>query len=133
MSAFKFCFNLNLRRYIKDFPGQMIISAGCIVWTTECERALSDPDTAKSAVRQLKKKWVSYLTKLVVLTRSKLDKVNRKKVVALITIEVHARDSIEKLSKANCCFITDFEWVSQLRFYWDKEAGAYTCPLLTST
>ena len=45
---------------------------------------------------------MSYLSKLVALTRSKLDKVNRKKVVALITIEVHARDSIDKLSKAGC-------------------------------
>lgn len=42
-------------------------------------------------------------------------------VVALITIEVHARDVIEKLSKANCTSANDFEWVSQLRFYWDRE------------
>ena len=55
------------------------------------------------------------------MTRSKLDKVNRKKVVALITIEVHARDSVEKLSKSGCDAVTDFEWVSQLRFYWDHD------------
>ena len=42
-------------------------------------------------------------------------------MVSLITIEVHARDMIEKLGKANCNSPTDFEWVSQLRFYWDKE------------
>ena len=107
--------------WVREYPGQMIISAGCMVWTTECEKALSDPDTAKTAVRTLKKKWVSYLSKLVTLTRSKLDKVNRKKVVALITIEVHARDSIDKLAKAGCTAPTDFEWVSQLRFYWDQE------------
>ena len=69
----------------------------------------------------LKKKWVSYLSKLVALTRSKLDKVNRKKVVAPNTIEVHARDSVEKLSKSGCDAVTDFEWVSQLRFYWDHD------------
>ena len=103
--------------WVREFPGQMIISAGCMVWTTECEKALSDPDTAKTAVRTLKKKWVSYLSKLVTLTRSKLDKVNRKKVVALITIEVHARDSIDKLAKCGCKAPTDFEWVSQRRFY----------------
>ena len=107
---------------MKQYPGQMIISAGCVVWTTECEKALSDADKAKASIKTLKKKWISYLNKLVVLTRSKLDKVNRKKVVALITIEVHARDSIDKLSKAGCTSTTDFEWVSQLRFYWDKDA-----------
>lgn len=108
-------------KWVKQYPGQMIISAGCVVWTAECEKALADKDKAKAAVRMLKKKWVSYLSKLVTLTRSKLDKVNRKKVVALITIEVHARDSIEKLSRSGCDATTDFEWVSQLRFYWDHD------------
>ena len=42
-------------------------------------------------------------------------------VVALITIEVHARDVIEKLGKVGCTNANDFEWVSQLRFYWDKD------------
>lgn len=41
-------------------------------------------------------------------------------VVALITVEVHARDVIDKLGKAGAASPTDFEWVSQLRFYWDK-------------
>jgi dynein heavy chain len=42
-------------------------------------------------------------------------------VVSLITLEVHARDVIEKLAKAGCSSTNDFEWVSQLRFYWDRE------------
>ena len=42
-------------------------------------------------------------------------------VVSLITIEVHARDVIEKLGKVGCTNANDFEWVSQLRFYWDKD------------
>ena len=42
-------------------------------------------------------------------------------MVSLITIEVHARDVIEKLGKSNCTSTNDFEWVSQLRFYWDQE------------
>lgn len=40
---------------------------------------------------------------------------------ALITIEVHSRDVIEKLIKVGCSAATDFEWSSQLRFYWEKE------------
>eukprot|EP00976_Prorocentrum_cordatum_P046185 932771-Prorocentrum_minimum.AAC.1 len=64
---------------VKEFPGQCIISAGQMVWTSECERSLADADTAKSALRQLKKKWISYLNKLTGLTRSRLDKIVRKK------------------------------------------------------
>jgi dynein heavy chain len=43
--------------------------------------------------------------------------------VSLITIEVHARDVIEKLGKVGCSSPNDFEWASQLRFYWDKDAN----------
>lgn len=42
-------------------------------------------------------------------------------MVSLITIEVHARDVIEKLGKSGCTSTSDFEWVGQLRFYWDKD------------
>lgn len=108
-------------KWVKDFPGQCIISAGQIVWTLECEKALADAETARSALKQLKKKWVSYLNKLTGLTRSRLTKIERSKTVALITIEVHARDVIEKLGKSGCTSPSDFEWVSQLRFYWDRD------------
>lgn len=108
-------------KWVKDNQGQMIITAGQIVWTHECEKALSDGDNARKSVKLLKKKWVSYLNKLTVVTRSKLNKIERNKVVSLITIEVHARDVIDKLVKSNCASSNDFEWVSQLRFYWDKE------------
>ncbi|GMH41208.1 hypothetical protein BSKO_09118 [Bryopsis sp. KO-2023] len=108
-------------KWVKDNQGQLIITAGQIVWTSECEKSLQDADQAKKALRQLKKKWISYLNKLTVITRSRLTKIERNKVVSLITIEVHARDVIEKLGKSGCSSQNDFEWVSQLRFYWDKD------------
>ncbi|WIA33430.1 hypothetical protein OEZ86_006562 [Tetradesmus obliquus] len=108
-------------KWVKDNQGQMVITAGQMVWTAECEKALSEPEGAKKALRVLKKKWASYLNKLTAMTRSKLSKIERNKVVSLITLEVHARDVIEKLAKAGCSSTNDFEWVSQLRFYWDRE------------
>ena len=110
-------------RWVKEFPGQCIITAGQILWTADCERALSDAESARSALKLLKKKWVAYLNRLVSVTRSKLNKIERKKVVALITIEVHARDVIEKLVKTGCSGTAAFEWVSQLRFYWDRDVS----------
>eukprot|EP00232_Nephroselmis_pyriformis_P029065 CAMPEP_0182867354 /NCGR_PEP_ID=MMETSP0034_2-20130328/8675_1 /TAXON_ID=156128 /ORGANISM="Nephroselmis pyriformis, Strain CCMP717" /LENGTH=4528 /DNA_ID=CAMNT_0024999703 /DNA_START=83 /DNA_END=13669 /DNA_ORIENTATION=- len=115
--------SMKKEKWVKEFQGQCIISAGQIVWTNECERALVEAEGAKSALRQLKKKWVSYLNKLVGVTRARIDKVTRNKVVALITIEVHARDVIEKLAKTGCNSANDFDWVSQLRFYWDKDTN----------
>jgi len=65
---------------VKDNQGQLIITAGQMVWTAECEKALSDAEGAKKALRLLKRKWVSYLSKLTAVTRSKLNKVERNKV-----------------------------------------------------
>lgn len=45
-----------------------------------------------------------------------------RQVVALITIEVHARDVVDRLVKADCDSPEAFEWLSQLRFYWDRSA-----------
>lgn len=67
-------------KWVKDNQGQLIITAGQIVWTAECEKALSDPEGAKHALRHLKKKWVSYLDKLTAITRSNLSKIERNKV-----------------------------------------------------
>lgn len=44
-------------------------------------------------------------------------------VVSLITVEVHARDVIDKLIKAGASSPSDFEWASQLRFYWERDAN----------
>eukprot|EP00899_Mesostigma_viride_P014884 jgi/Mesvir1/23397/Mv21091-RA.2 len=110
-------------KWLKECIGQCVISAGQIVWTNECERALAEADKSKSALRQLKKKWISYLNKLTGVTRSQLTKVDRLKTVSLITIEVHARDVIEKLGKVGCSSVADFEWSSQLRFYWDRDSN----------
>lgn len=53
--------------------------------------------------------------------RGNLTKIQRLKMVALVTIEVHARDVIEKMIKAGCSDVNAFDWLMQLRLYWDKD------------
>jgi dynein heavy chain len=42
--------------------------------------------------------------------------------VALITTDVHARDILEEMEKAKVSSTQDFNWVKQLRYYYDEEA-----------
>lgn len=77
------------------------------------------------------------LDKFSELIRGNLTKLQRSKLVALVTIEVravvhtytscitdivcmqvHSRDIIEKLLKAGIGSPNAFEWMSQLRLYW---------------
>lgn len=54
------------------------------------------------------------------IIRGNLTKLQRLKIVALVTIEVHARDVIEKLIKSGCNDVNAFDWLSQLRLYWER-------------
>ena len=109
-------------KWVNDFPGQLLITAGQTVWTTECEKGLAECEKGNRAgMRTTKKKQVSMLNQYAEMVRGQMSKLNRNKVVAIITIEVHARDVIEKMIKAGTTYVTDFDWMQQLRFYWDKD------------
>ncbi|CAM6114547.1 unnamed protein product [Calypogeia fissa] len=108
-------------KWLRENPGQCCITSGQIKWTADSERALTALAAgSKGALRKLYKKWISYLNKLTAMTRVKLSRIDRNKVTALITIEVHARDVLEKLLKVGCASPHEFEWSSQLRFYWEN-------------
>ena len=49
------------------------------------------------------------------LVRTPLTKIGRQVLSALIVIEVHARDVVNKMMDEGVTNINDFEWISQLR------------------
>jgi len=61
------------------------------------------------------------LNKFSEAIRSNLTKQQRLKIVALVTIEVHARDIIDKLAKTGITDAQSFDWLKELRFYWDRD------------
>uniref|UniRef100_T1INB1 Dynein axonemal heavy chain 2 n=1 Tax=Strigamia maritima TaxID=126957 RepID=T1INB1_STRMM len=109
-------------RWMKDWPGQLCIVSNCIQWTTDCTRTLNHCKEVgdKQPLKMLKKKQVLMLSKFTEAIRGNLPKLQRVKVVAMVTIEVHARDVIEKLIKVNCMDTNAFDWLAQLRFYWEN-------------
>eukprot|EP00002_Diphylleia_rotans_P022931 TRINITY_DN4501_c0_g1_i3.p1 TRINITY_DN4501_c0_g1~~TRINITY_DN4501_c0_g1_i3.p1 ORF type:complete len:4513 (-),score=1142.54 TRINITY_DN4501_c0_g1_i3:360-11993(-) len=110
-------------KWIKEWAGQLLITAGQVQWTMDTFKAVADMEKGeKNALKQLKKKQVSLLNKMSDMVRGQLTKIQRLKLNALLTIEVHARDVIDKLVKANVHMTNDFEWLQQLRFYLDKDA-----------
>ena len=57
---------------------------------------------------------------LITKIRSDLTSLQRKCVVALVTTDVHARDIVEDLKNKGVNRVDDFNWMQQLRYYWES-------------
>ncbi|KAM3857822.1 dynein axonemal heavy chain 2 [Diretmus argenteus] len=109
-------------KWVRDWPGQVLITASQIQWTTNVTRSLiTSKEATQSALKSMKKKQVAMLRHYSEAIRGNLSKIERLKIVALVTVEVHARDVLDKLGRAHCNDVNAFDWLSQLRFYWEKD------------
>ncbi|XP_051176804.1 dynein axonemal heavy chain 2 [Leptopilina boulardi] len=109
-------------KWVKDWQSQPGITATQIQWTTDCTRTLMHCKLldSKKPLKKLRKKQNQALAKYSEAIRGNLSKLQRLKFKAIVVIEIHARDVIEKMYKINCRDTSAFEWLSQLRFYWEK-------------
>ncbi|KAM6163721.1 dynein axonemal heavy chain 2 [Rhynchocyon petersi] len=115
---------LNKRdKWVKEWAGQVVITASQIQWTADVTKCLQTAKERgdKKILKVLKKKQVSILNKYSEAIRGNLTKILRLKIVALVTMEIHARDVLEKLYKSGLMDVSSFDWLSQLRFYWEKD------------
>eukprot|EP00741_Cyanophora_paradoxa_P024436 tig00022075_g23593.t1 len=106
-----------------DWPSQMVLTVDQIVWTHNVEVALEQIQSAsnKMAMHEYKKFCISQLERMVALVRGQLTPLERSCMGSLIVIDVHARDVLDILIKANCEAVTDFDWIRQLRYYWEED------------
>jgi dynein heavy chain len=120
--------------WVKSTIGQHLVTSGQISWTAECTRQLLDLHKNKKALRALYARWNQYLERLSGYIRGNLNYVDRLKLVSLITIELHARDVIEDMARAtNISGPQSFDWLKQLRFYFDKDDGDFGMCLVKQT
>jgi dynein heavy chain len=109
--------SMKKEKWVKEFPAQLLITSGQIAWTTDCTVALHKMEKGqKNAMRVLKRTQTKYIAKLSDMIRKPSSRVERSKLVALITIEVHARDVQDTMVAKKCEQVNNFNWTSQLRF-----------------
>ncbi|RVE54736.1 hypothetical protein evm_000503 [Chilo suppressalis] len=110
-------------QWINDYPGQLGITCSKIQWTSDCTRTLCRCEIMceKKPLKKLRKKQNQILTTLQMMSRKDIAKILRYKVNALCVIEIHSRDTVDRMYKMGCMHVSAFEWFSQLKFYWDRE------------
>ena len=118
--------------WMQRWPGQIVLNASQVHWTREVEEAFNSGgnDGMKKYAAQL----VEQLDDMVFLIRGKLSKMARTSVGALAVVDVHARDVCQKMSETGVSRVRDFDWVSQMRFYWtgDRDTGNVRVEMVSS-
>jgi dynein heavy chain len=99
-----------------SWPGQVVLCVNQLVWVEYSETAIQE-----GKVRELGEKFHAELLETVEMVRGDLTKLQRKTFGAMVTMDVHNRDVIIELGKLGIEKITDFDWLSQLRYKWDDK------------
>ncbi|XP_030626002.1 dynein heavy chain 3, axonemal [Chanos chanos] len=102
------------QRWVLQWPGQVVICASSIYWTSEVSHAI-ETSTLPAYADQLN----AQIAEIVELVRGRLPGGARMTLGALTVIDVHARDVVCKLAHESVCSLNDFKWISQLRYYWE--------------
>eukprot|EP00891_Asterochloris_glomerata_P001497 jgi/Astpho2/1497/e_gw1.00026.129.1_t len=106
--------------WITQQPAQMVLAVSSIVWCSQVE-ACFDQLNPEAALQELLQRCVGKLNDLCDMVGRSLSNLERRVMIALITIEVHNRDIVEGLNVASCTRQGDFEWQRQLRTYYHVE------------
>ncbi|CAE7245777.1 Dnah1, partial [Symbiodinium pilosum] len=98
--------------WVLSNAAQIVLNGSQVFWTSEVEEAFL-PDYAKKLSQQI--------LDLIMLLRKGVTKLQTKTMNALIVIDVHAKDVIWGFVEQGVKDKFSFEWISQLRYYWEVD------------
>ncbi len=107
--------------WLRKYQGMVGLAGSQVWWTWEVEDVFRKIKHGnKLAMKQYLKTLGDQLERLVVEVRANLSSNDRKKINTQIIVDVHARDIVDRFVRDSVMDENEFEWESQLRFYWDK-------------
>jgi len=108
--------NMERTDWVLDNPAQIVINGSQVHWTAEVEEAFT-----ANAVLQYAKKLSDQILGLIMLLRKGVTKLQKTTIGALVVIDVHAKDIIYQFAEKGIVDAASFEWMSQLRYYWEMD------------
>ncbi|XP_026758308.2 dynein axonemal heavy chain 6 [Galleria mellonella] len=109
--------------WVELHPNQVILSVSQIMWAKGVHELfdLEIPLRIDTALLEYERKCIADLNDLAALTRKDLSSLFRKVLCALITVDVHARDTISHMVEKHVQRANDFEWLKMIRYYWEED------------
>eukprot|EP00818_Percolomonas_sp_WS_P004750 CAMPEP_0117444502 /NCGR_PEP_ID=MMETSP0759-20121206/5277_1 /TAXON_ID=63605 /ORGANISM="Percolomonas cosmopolitus, Strain WS" /LENGTH=4349 /DNA_ID=CAMNT_0005236577 /DNA_START=155 /DNA_END=13203 /DNA_ORIENTATION=- len=104
--------------WILSHPGQVVLTVSQFYWTREVEEAMSQQGVR--GVQKYMSKLKRQMRELIERVRGQLTPAQRVILGALTTIDVHAKDVVAELVREEIEDPDDFEWKSQMRYYWEN-------------
>ncbi|KAG5345241.1 DYH1 protein, partial [Acromyrmex charruanus] len=101
------------KEWVYMWPGQVVLCGGQIHWTAHVEESITN-----NTLPDYYNYMLLHLEELQKLIRGPQTEVQRLMLEAVMTIEIHAKDVLYKLIQERLIDINEFEWISQLRYYW---------------
>ncbi|XP_026674744.1 dynein heavy chain 1, axonemal-like [Ceratina calcarata] len=101
------------KTWVYMWAGQVTLCCGQAYWTAQVENGIQ-----KKNLKIYYKELLGQLDDLRELVRGPQTEIQRLMLEAVIVIEVHARDVTYKLIEEKVSNVNDFDWISQLRYYW---------------
>uniref|UniRef100_A0A1I8HIQ5 DHC_N1 domain-containing protein n=2 Tax=Macrostomum lignano TaxID=282301 RepID=A0A1I8HIQ5_9PLAT len=97
-----------------------------LLWTSQSEEAVTQAKSDRKIMQQTSDRFQAILTDLIGATTSQdLPKLQRARAEALVTLQLHLRDSFEELLRAQVRHISEFEWQRRIRFYLRNESRGH--------
>lgn len=106
-------------KWVLEWPGQVVICVSQIYWTKEVTEVIRKG--GQGGLKSYRELCTKQLEDVVALVRGELSSMARLTLSALVVIDVHARDVVAELENSRVSNENDFEWLSQLRYYWEND------------
>ena len=92
-----------------------------VMWTKGVTEAINEiySGVSDGALKEWQAVADKQLQELISLVRGKLSRLDRQMLGALIVLDVHAQYVVNILIKSQITSLNDFNWTSQLRYYWE--------------
>ena len=107
--------------------GQAILAVTGYYWTQETEQSIENgwegSEPGGKGVKAYADKCTRDLDDIVVLVRGDLNKIQRSILGALVTLDVHARDTLLDIAEKDITDVNAFDWLAQLRYYVETGNG----------